>query len=157
MCLQHAVRYPATLPENISLGQGNVDVERALATVGSDTDLMAARRWEDLLGSPETGGTNLSGGQWQRIGLARAFGHATDGVLLLDEPSAALDPAAEAEFFRTALSQSRDATVVLSTHRLANARFVDRIIVLDEGRIIQDGTHAELMHAGGLYADMFTN
>jgi ATP-binding cassette, subfamily B, bacterial len=89
-------------------------------------------------------------------GLARAFGHATDGVLLLDEPSAALDPTAEAEFFRTALSQSRGATVVLSTHHLANARFVDRIIVLDGGRIVADGTHPELMRAGRLYADMFT-
>lgn len=156
MCLQHAVRYPVTLPENVSLGHNNVDVERALATVGSDTELMAAKRWEDLLGSPETGGSDLSGGQWQKVGLARAFGHTTDGVLLLDEPSAALDPTAEAKFFRTALSQSRDATVVLSTHHLANARFVDRIIVLDEGRIVQDGTHSELMRAGGLYADMFT-
>jgi ABC-type multidrug transport system fused ATPase/permease subunit len=156
MCLQQAVRYPATLPENVSLGHNNVDVERALATVGSDTELMPARHWDDLLGSPETGGANLSGGQWQKVGLARAFGHAADGVLLLDEPSAALDPTAEAEFFRTALSQSRDATVVLSTHHLANARFVDRIIVLDEGRIVADGTHSELMRAGGLYTDMFT-
>jgi ATP-binding cassette subfamily B protein len=155
MCLQHAVRYPATLPENVSLGHDNVDIERALATVGSDTELMAARRWEDLLGTPEIGGANLSGGQWQKVGLARAFGHAAGGVLLLDEPSAALDPTAEAAFFRTALSQSRDATVVLSTHHLANARFVDRIIVLDEGRIVADGSHSELMRAGGLYADMF--
>jgi ATP-binding cassette, subfamily B, bacterial len=156
VCLQRAVRYPATLPENVGFGHDDVDVERALATVGSGTELMAARRWDDLLSSPGTGGADLSGGQWQRIGLARAFGHATAGVLLLDEPSAALDPTAEAEFFRTALSQSRGATVVLSTHHLANARFVDRIIVLDEGRIVADGTHSELMRAGGLYADMFT-
>lgn len=153
--LQRAVRYPATLQENVSLGDCFVDVDRAFATVGRGAEGLALERADELLGGAGIHGGNLSGGQWQRIGLARAFGHATGGVLLLDEPSAALDPAAEAEFFRTALDQANGCTVMLSTHHLANTRFVDRIIVLDGGRIVQEGTHADLMRSGGLYKDMF--
>jgi hypothetical protein len=113
-------------------------------------------RADDIVGDPGIQGGNLSGGQWQRVGLARAFGHATGGVLLLDEPSAALDPAAEARFFRTALDQARGRTILLATHHLANTRFADRIVVLDGGRIVEEGGHADLMRHGGLYADMFT-
>lgn len=156
IAVQRAVRYPATLQENVSLGDRWVDVDRAFATVGQGAEGMALERADDLLGGPGIHGGNLSGGQWQRVGLARAFGHATGGVLILDEPSAALDPAAEAEFFRTALDQAHGCTVLLSTHHLANTRFVDRIIVLEGGRIVQEGTHADLMRSGGLYADMFT-
>jgi ATP-binding cassette, subfamily B, bacterial len=155
IALQRAVRYPATLRENVSLGDARVDVKGALATVGSVGRLGGEELMDELLGGPGIHGRNLSGGQWQRVGLARAFGHAAGGVLLLDEPSAALDPAAEAEFFRTALDQAHGRTVLLSTHHLANTRFVDRIVVLDGGRVVQEGTHADLMRRGGLYADMF--
>jgi ABC-type transport system involved in cytochrome bd biosynthesis fused ATPase/permease subunit len=155
IAIQRAVRYPATLRENVSLGHCVVDVDRAFATIGQVADGLALERADEFLGGPAVQGSNLSDGQWQRIGLARAFGHATSGVLLLDEPSAALDPAAEAEFFRTALDEAHGCTVLLSTHHLANTRFVDRIIVLDSGRIVQEGTHADLLRRGGLYADMF--
>jgi ATP-binding cassette subfamily B protein len=154
--LQRAVRYPATLRENVSLGDDDVDVGRALAMAGGVAEREADERADDLLGDPGMHGVNLSGGQWQRVSLARAFGHATGGILLLDEPSAALDPAAEAEFFRTAVAESHGRTILLSTHHLANTRFVDRIVVLDEGRIVEEGTHADLMRRGGLYAAMFT-
>jgi ATP-binding cassette, subfamily B, bacterial len=155
IALQRAVRYPATLRDNINLGDRSVDVDGALATIGRGAEEMALERADGLLGGPAVLGGNLSGGQWQRVGLARAFGHARGGVLLLDEPSAALDPAAEAEFFRTALGRANGSAVLLSTHHLANTQFVDRIIVLDGGRIVQDGAHADLMRIGGLYADMF--
>lgn len=155
IALQRAVRYPATLRENVSIGDRHVDIDRALATVGRGAEGMALDRADEFLGSPGVHGGDLSGGQWQRIGLARAFGRATRGVLLLDEPSAALDPAAEAEFFRTALDHAHGCTILLSTHHLANTRFVDRIVVLDGGRIVQEGTHADLMRSGGLYAQMF--
>jgi ABC-type multidrug transport system fused ATPase/permease subunit len=156
VALQRAVRYPATLQDNVSVGDDGVNVDRAAATAGLGAGGLPLERSGELLGRPGSEGGSLSGGQWQRVGLARAFGHATGGILLLDEPSAALDPAAEAEFFRTALDRAADCTVLLSTHHLANTRFVDRIVVLDEGRIVQEGTHADLMHSGGLYADMFT-
>jgi ABC-type multidrug transport system fused ATPase/permease subunit len=156
IALQRAVRYPATLHENVTLGDRRVDLDSALARVGPGAVRTGRERADDLLGTPGTHGGNLSGGQWQRVGLARAFGRATGGVLLLDEPSAALDPAAEAEFFRAALHEGHGCTVLLSTHHLANTRFADRIVVLDGGRIVEQGTHADLMRHGGRYADMFT-
>lgn len=155
IAIQKPVRYPATLRDNVSLGRHQVDVDHAFAIVGLGGDAPALERAGELLAGPSMGGGDLSGGQWQRVGLARAFGHATAGVLLLDEPSAALDPAAEEEFFRTALDEAHGCTILLSTHHLANTRFVDRIVVLDGGRIVQDGTHADLLASGGLYADLF--
>lgn len=154
IAMQRAVRYPATMTQNIQLGSDEVDTTHLMSIV--DGDDLSARRTESLLGPPGMGGETLSGGQWQRVGLARAFGQVGDGVLLLDEPSAALDPVSEERFFRTALNQRSEVTVVVSTHHLANTRFVDRVIVMDSGRVVADGDPAELFREGGRYADMVT-
>ncbi|MFD0559550.1 ABC transporter family protein [Stackebrandtia endophytica] len=154
IAMQRAVRYPATLAQNVQLGSREVDTARLMSIV--DGHDLAAQRAESLLGTPGMGGETLSGGQWQRVGLARAFGHVGDGVLLLDEPSAALDPVSEERFFRTALNQRHEVTVLVSTHHLANTRFVDRVIVMDSGRVVADGDPAELSREGGRYADMVT-
>jgi ABC-type multidrug transport system fused ATPase/permease subunit len=101
------------------------------------------------------GERDLSGGQWQRIALARAFYRDAD-LLILDEPTAALDPKAEQALFERFAALVQDRTAIMISHRLASARFADRILVIDQGALVEDGTHDDLMRRGGLYASMFT-
>jgi ATP-binding cassette, subfamily B, bacterial len=102
-------------------------------------------------------GAELSGGQWQRVALARALAavHGGAGLLILDEPTASLDVRAEAELFERFLELTRGVTTVLVSHRLASVRHAERIVVIDGGRIVEDGSHAELMRRGGRYAEMY--
>jgi ATP-binding cassette subfamily B protein len=97
----------------------------------------------------------LSGGQWQRITAARAFLRDAP-MLIMDEPSSALDPRAEHALFQALRDWQGEKTTVLITHRLANITHADLIIVLDRGRVIESGTHPQLMATGGAYADLFT-
>jgi ATP-binding cassette subfamily B protein len=100
------------------------------------------------------GGTQLSVGQWQRLALSRAFMRRSD-LLVLDEPTAALDAESEAALFERFGKLKEGKTAVLITHRFSTVRFADRIVVLDDGRVTEEGTHAELLELGGLYARMF--
>lgn len=101
------------------------------------------------------GGVELSGGQWQRIALARAFMRRDADILILDEPTAALDIDAEGEVFARVRELAAGRTVFLISHRFANVRLADRIVVLEASGVVEDGDHARLMAAGGLYAAMF--
>jgi ATP-binding cassette subfamily B protein len=112
---------------------------------GLDTRL---GRWFD-------GGVELSGGQWQRVALARAFMRKEADILVLDEPTAALDVDAEAEIFEQVRSLQGGRTLVLISHRFANVRRADLIVVLENSGVAERGTHDELMALGGLYAAMF--
>ena len=110
---------------------------------------MLARQYDD--------GAELSGGQWQRVAIARAL-HAVDAgakVLVLDEPTAALDVRAEAAFFDEFAERTRGVTTLLISHRFSSVRHAGRIVVLAEGKLIEDGTHASLLASGGRYADLF--
>ncbi|MFI0220044.1 ATP-binding cassette domain-containing protein [Streptomyces lydicus] len=99
------------------------------------------------------GGHDLSGGQWQRIAIARAF-HRNAPVVILDEPTAALDARGEHQVFSRLRSLAADRTALFITHRLANARVADRVVVLHEGRIAESGTYRDLLAGGGLFAEL---
>ena len=103
------------------------------------------------------GGTDLSGGQWQRVALARAMCAVRlgAGLVLLDEPTAQLDVRGEAEIFDRILAATRSCTTILFSHRFSTVRHVDRICVLEHGRVVELGSHEELMALGGRYRTMF--
>lgn len=156
---QHYTRWPLTVRENIQLGrphpEGDHMVHAAAATARADSVIAALPHQLDTsLARSWAGGHDLSGGQWQRIALARAF-HRDAALLILDEPTAALDSRAESALFHTMRDLATDRATVLITHRLASTRHADRVIVLDRGRIVEEGTFEELAHApGGVFAEL---
>jgi ATP-binding cassette subfamily B protein len=158
---QDFLQYHLPARDNIGLGRpeaiDDLDAIRE-AAVQADADRFVRELpdgYETMLGPEFLAGTDLSVGQWQRMALARAFFRNAPFVIL-DEPTAALDPRAEHELFRRIRALLADRTVLLISHRFSSVRSADRIYVLDAGRVIESGTHDQLMTRQGLYAELFT-
>jgi ABC-type multidrug transport system fused ATPase/permease subunit len=151
---QDYVRYELSLRDNVAPGGASdadvlaaLDLARATRVAGVDTVL--SRSYE--------GGTDLSGGQWQRVALARALCAVRlgAGVVILDEPTAQLDVRGEAEIFERLLDATRGCTTILVSHRFSTVRRADAICVIEHGRVVELGSHHELMALGGRYRTMF--
>ena len=151
---QDFTRFELSLRDNVApAGAPDELIRAALADAGgtglADLDTVLARGYE--------GGTDLSGGQWQRVALARALSAVRlgAGVVLLDEPTAQLDVRGEAEIFERILAATRECTTILVSHRFSTVRHADRICVVEAGKVIELGSHDELIALGGRYREMF--
>lgn len=151
---QDFIRFELSLRDNVApAGAPDTVVQQALADAGA-AHLVAL---DTILSRAYQNGTDLSGGQWQRIALARALCAVKlgAGLVLLDEPTAQLDVRGEQEIFNRVLDATRNTTTILISHRFSTVRHADRICVLEHGRVVEFGSHDELVAAGGRYRTMF--
>jgi len=155
-------QYQFTLRENVGLGSAphrddEARIGRAVERGGA-SEVMAAlpKGLDTQLGRWFKEGAELSGGQWQKVALARAFMREEADILILDEPTAALDAEAEHAVFERFRSLSKGRTAILISHRFPTVRMADRILVIEAGQVLEEGTHAELVASGGRYAHLFS-
>ena len=155
-------RYQFTARENVGIGsEAHKDDEPQIARAldkGGAAELVAnlPRGLDTQLGTWFKGGTELSGGQWQKLALARTFMREDSDILILDEPTAALDAETEHAVFERFKNLAHGRTTILISHRFPTVRMADRIIVLENGQIIEEGTHAALIANNQRYAQLFT-
>lgn len=149
---QDFCKYPLTLIENISLGKEiNKD---SLAEIQAYLNDFNINYDKDLLLGKEFGGSDLSGGEWQKLAIIRSIVKGGE-IVLFDEPTSAIDPLQEAKIYERLENLFQNKTGIIVTHKLSSIQYADRIIVLDKGKIIEEGRHEELVNKDGLYAQMY--
>ena len=155
-------RYAVTVADNIHFGDVHrtpIPEEIREAAVQANVDGYIERLPQKydtpLMRIFDREGTELSGGQWQKLAIARAF-YSTSDILILDEPTASLDAIAEQEIFNTFDELRRDKTTIFVSHRLSSATVASKIVVLEYGQVVEEGTHAELMEKRGKYYELFS-
>lgn len=156
---QDFVRYETTLRDNVAFGlpdqiRNNSAILRAMQASGAAYLEGLSGGLDASIGLLSAGGRELSGGQWQRLAIARAALRDSQ-LLVLDEPTAALDPQHETELYHSFREMAEGKTVLFTSHRLGWARFANRIVVLKNGKIVEEGTHEMLLAGDGVYAAMF--
>ncbi len=154
---QDHANWPLTARHNITMGRAadSAALAEAAAAAGADTVIDGLPRgYDTLLARQFKDGAELSGGQWQRVAVARGF-YRSAPLLIMDEPTAALDARAEYALFNSVRGHAEGRSILIITHRLASVRQADRIYVLHEGRVIEQGGHAELLALGGRYAELY--
>lgn len=157
---QDFIKYQFTFKENVIYGNHEKKedlkaLQDALAKSGADRiteDL--PKGMDQIVGKTFEEGVDLSGGQWQKLALARAFFRDAP-ILILDEPTSAIDAKAEYEIFENVQKLQKDKTVIIISHRFSTVRNAERILVLDDGKIVESGNHKILMKENGLYAELF--
>ena len=158
---QNFARYEASIRENITVSDSrrrasDEDLKTLIERTGAlDFIMQQPDGLDEIVGSFSETGNNLSGGQWQKVALSRCIHRNEAKVMVLDEPAAALDPLAEADLYRNFASLTGDNTTILISHRLGITSLADRILVFDDGRIVEDGDHKALIALDGLYAKMY--
>jgi ATP-binding cassette subfamily B protein len=158
---QDFIKYQFSFKENVFFGnQKQADnmelLKKAIKNSGADEYLKdLPDSYDQIVGKMFTNGIDLSGGQWQKLALARAF-FKNAPILILDEPTSAIDAKAEYEIFQKVQELQKDKTVIIISHRFSTVRNADRILVLNQGTIVEEGNHESLMKEKGLYAELFT-
>jgi ATP-binding cassette subfamily B protein len=154
------MRYDMTAEENIAVGKiDELHNPSRIATAAAQSHADAVirklpRGYKQMLGRRFDGGLDLSGGEWQKIALARAYLRDAQ-LLILDEPTASLDARSESEVFERFAELTEGKMALLISHRFSTVRMADRILVLEGGRIAEQGSHHQLMARGGRYSEMF--
>ena len=159
---QNFVQYQFTVGENIGVGDVDYIEDSARWEVASEKGMARpfiesmSQGFRTQLGRWFRGGQELSGGQWQKIALSRAFMRTEADILVLDEPTAAMDAEAEMQIFEHFRTITQNQMVVLISHRFSTVRMADKIVVMTAGEVVEQGTHEELLEKGGRYARLFS-